>query len=158
MKRLLIGLIVFFMTLAYSYGQTVLVRPNAAIGYFSAGDVNGLAYNYGFKALLSSNEFQRYGILADHLIIPGSERVSYLRTGIIIEQVLFGYFNTGIGTIGYINLVHAGQNSFGLYTHLGFEYKFTSRFNIVSSYQSDFIFRRHFSMYNAFLLGFGVQF
>ena len=158
MKKLIIGLIFILAVNAFSYGQTVLVRPNVAIGYFSASDIRGLAFNYGVKVLLSSNDFQRYGILVDHLTIPGSNQVSYLRTGIMIEQILFGHFNTGIGTIGYINLAQTGQNTFGLYTHLGFEYNFTRRLNIVVSYQSDFIFRKHFSMYNAFLIGFGIQF
>ena len=158
MKKLTIGLVLVLMINVFSYGQTVLIRPNVAIGYFSSSDIRGLAFNYGLKVFLSSNEFQRYGILVDHLIIPGSNQISYLRTGIMIEQILFGFFNTGIGTIGYINLVNPGQNTFGLYTHLGFEYNFTRHLNIVVSNQSDFIFRRHFSMYSAFLIGLGILF
>ena len=57
----------------------------------------------------------------------------------------------GIGTIGYINLIDKGDNPFGIYTHLGFEYNFTKYFNLFASYQADFIFRKHFTMYNAFI-------
>lgn len=158
MKKTAIGLILLVTIHVFSYGQTVLIRPNAAIGYFSAADFRGLALNYGLKLFLPSNEFQRYGILIDHLTMPGNNQLSYLRAGIMIEQVLFGFFNTGIGTIGYIDLSQARQNTFGLYTHLGFEHNFTRHISIVVSNQSDFIFRRYFSMFNAFLIGLGIQF
>ena len=157
MKKIAIILLLFFMTLSFSYGQTVLIRPNAAVGYLSSGDISGLALNYGIKLHLSANEFQRYGILVDHLFIPSNKNVSYLRTGLMIEQVIFKYFNMGIGTIGYINLVQTGENPFGLYTHLGFEYKFTKHIGILASYQSDFIFRKRFTMYNAFQFGLDIQ-
>jgi len=68
MKKFIIGLILVLTVTAFSYGQTVLIRPNAAIGYFSASDTRGLAFNYGVKVLLSSNDFQRYGILVRHQI------------------------------------------------------------------------------------------
>jgi len=141
-----------------SYRKIGLIRPNVSIGYLSANDVKGLTYNYGLKVLLTANEIQRYGIILDHLKISNNDQLSYLRTGIFIEQVLFQHFNMGIGTIGYINLVQKGENPFGLYTHLGYEYKITRHINIVVSYQSDFVFRKHFTMYNAFLVGLGMQF
>jgi len=156
MKRFTGVLMLLIVPLFHSYGQTVLVRPNAAVGYLFASDASGLAYNYGLKVLLSANEFQRYGILVDHLFVQGNENVSYLRAGLMIEQILFGHFNMGIGTIGYVNLVQRGKNAFGIYTHLGFEHRFTERINILVSYQSDFVFRRRFAMYNAFKIGFGI--
>jgi len=140
-----------------SYGQTVLIRPNAGVGYLSANDFKEMAVNYGLKIHLTANEFQRYGILFDYLFIPKNDHLSYLRTGIMLEQILFKYFNMGIGTIGYIDLAQKKEYTFGIYTHLGYEHKFTKHFNIVSSYQSDFIFRKNFTMYNAFLFGMGIQ-
>jgi hypothetical protein len=157
MKKIAVTFILFFTIISFSHGQTVLIRPNAAVGYLYADDISALAVTYGLKVHLSANEFQRYGILFDHLFVPNNDQISYLCTGLMIEQVLFKYFNMGIGTIGYINLVQTGDNPFALYTHLGFEYKFTKHFNIVASYRSDFIFRKHFTMYNAFLLGAGIQ-
>jgi hypothetical protein len=150
--------ILLFVVLAGTvYGQTVLFRPNASVGYFSSSDMKGLSYDYGIKILLSANEKQRYGIKLDQLNLTGDNALSYLVTGIFIEQVLFKYFNMGIGTVGYINLHQEGDNPFGLYTHLGFEYSFTKKLNILAAYQSEFIFRSSFTMNNAFALGIGLK-
>jgi hypothetical protein len=157
MKKIIPALTLLFLVSAVSHGQTVLIRPDTAIGYFSADDMKGWVSANGLKLHLSANEFQRYGILVNHLCAPNDNQISYICTGIMIEQVLFKYFNTGIGTVGYINLVQKGENPFGLYTHLGFEYQFTKYFNIVAAYRSDFIFRKQFTMYNAFMLGLGLQ-
>jgi hypothetical protein len=113
--------------------------------------------SYGFKLHLSANEFQRYGLIVNHLFLPENDLFSYLCTGIMIEQVLFEYFNMGIGSVGYINLAQTGENPFGLYTHMGFEYHFTEYINIAAAYRSGFIFRSKFTMYNAFLFGLGIQ-
>jgi hypothetical protein len=158
MKIINLSLILFFVLIFPSYGQTVLIRPNASIGYLSSDDANGLAVNYGIKVHLPANEFQRYGILVDHLFVPNNKDFSYLRAGLMLEQVVFKYFNMGIGTIGYINLVEKGEYPFGIYSHLGFEYKFLEYFHILVSYQSDFIFRKNFTMFNAFMFGAGIQF
>jgi len=140
------------------YGQTVLIRPNGSIGYCKADDIKGLSYTYGLKILLMSNDFQRYGIKVDHLNILANEKHSYLSTGLFIEQVVFKYFNMGIGTVGYINTVQWGENPFGVYSHLGFEYNFSKLFSMVAAYQSEFIFRKSFTTNSAFLFEIGVRF
>ena len=155
MKKFIFVLALFFMTLSFSYGQIILIRPNASVGYAFADDTKGLTVNYGLKVLLFANKFQRFGILVDHLFILSDDNVSYLRAGLMLEQVLFKYFNMGIGTIGYINMVQKGENPFGIYTHLGFEYNFSKHVGILAAYQCDFIFRKPFSMNNAFQLGLG---
>jgi hypothetical protein len=158
-KSGIFGLIFTLFFLAGNvYGQTVMLRPNSSIGYFSAGDAKGLSYTYGAKILLTANEFQRYGIKADHLNVLTDNRKSYICTGLFVEQVLFKHFNTGIGTVGYINTIEPGENPFGIYTHLGFEYCFNKNTGIVASCQSDFIFRKSFAMNNAFLLEIGLKF
>jgi hypothetical protein len=159
MKKLGVVLFFAFFLLAGDiYGQTVLVRPGGSVGYCKADDMEGLSYTYGLKILLMSNDFQRYGIKVDHYNILADEYHSYLSTGIFIEQVLFKFFSMGIGTVGYINIIDWGENPFGLYTHLGFEYNLTKWFSIVAAYQSDFIFRRSFTMNSAFLLEIGFRF
>jgi len=139
------------------YGQTVLIRPGASIGYCKADDMKGKSYTYGLKVILMANEFQRYGVKIDHLNILADDTRSYLSTGLFIEQVLFKHFNMGIGTVGYINTIQKGENPFGLYTHLGFEYNFKKWLGIMAAYQSDFIFRKSFTMNNAFLLEIGFR-
>jgi hypothetical protein len=156
MKRLYVFLLFCFLA-GTVYGQTLLFRPNASVGYFYAGDMSGLSYDYGIKILIAANDFQRYGVKIDHLNLTGDTAKSYLVTGIFLEQVMFKYFNMGIGTVGYINLKQGGENPFGIYTHLGFEYSFTGRFNIMAAYQSEFIFRDPFTMNNAFTVGIGFK-
>jgi hypothetical protein len=159
MKKINVILVFALFLLAGNiYGQTVLVRPGGSVGYCKADDMEGLSYTYGLKILLMSNDFQRYGIKIDHFNILSDETYSYLSTGIFIEQIVFKYFNMGIGTVGYINTIQWGENPFGLYTHLGFEYNFTKWFSIVAAYQSEFIFRKSFTTNNAFLLEFGFKF
>jgi hypothetical protein len=156
MKKIGLFLVfVFFLLAGNIYGQTVLIRPGGSVGYCNADDMKGLSYTYGLKILLMSNDFQRYGVKIDHLNILADETYSYLSTGIFIEQIVFKYFNMGIGTVGYIN---TAENPFGLYTHLGFEYNFTKWFSIVAAYQSEFIFRKSFTMNTAFLLEIGFRF
>jgi len=158
MKKLIFVLMLFVLLFASNvYGQTVLIRPCSSVGYFSADDLSGLSYTYGLKILLMANEFQRYGVKIDHLNILADETHSYLSTGLFIEQIVFKYFNMGIGTVGYINTIQWGENPFGLYTHLGFEYNFNKWFSIVAAYQSEFIFRKSFTMNNAFLLEVGFK-
>jgi hypothetical protein len=140
------------------YSQTVLIRPGGSVGYCSADDMEGLTYTYGLKVLLMANEFQRYGVKIDQYTILADDTHSYVSTGLFIEQIVFKYFNMGIGTVGYINTIQTGENPFGLYTHLGFEYNFLKWFSVVAAYQSDFIFRKSFTMYNGFLLEIGFKF
>ena len=157
MKKLFFLLVLVFLMSSFSYSQTFLIRPDAGIGYLSADDISGWAANYGLKIHLSANEFQRYGLIVNHLFIPSNDQVSYLCTGLMIEQVMFKYFNMGIGSIGYINLVQTGENIFGIYSHLGFEYNLSKYINILASYRSDFIFRKSLTQYNAFLFGIGIM-
>jgi hypothetical protein len=105
-----------------------------------------------------ANEFQRYGIKIDYLNILADEKLTYLSTGLFIEQIVFKYFNMGIGTVGYINTVQWGENPFGLYTHSGFEYNFNKWFGFVAAYQSEFIFRKSFTINNAFLFEISLRF
>jgi hypothetical protein len=159
MKKVSVVLVfALFLLAANIYGQTVTIRPGGSIGYCSADDMKGLSYTYGLKVLLMANEFQRYGVKIDYLNILADEKHSYLSTGLFIEQVVFKYFNMGIGTVGYINTIQWGENPFGLYTHLGFEYNFLKWFGIMAAYQSEFIFRKSFTMNNAFLLEIGFKF
>jgi hypothetical protein len=158
MRKMGVVIVMFILPLAGNiYGQTVLIRPGSSIGYCSADDMRGLSYTYGLKILLMSNGFQRYGVKIDHFNILADETYSFLSTGIFIEQVVFKYFNMGIGMVGYINTIQEGENPFGLYTHLGFEYNFTKWFGMVAAYQSEFIFRKSFTMNSAFLLELGFR-
>jgi len=159
LKRLIFVFMLFALPLASNiYGQSVLIRPGGSVGYCKADDMEGLSYTYGIKILLMSNDFQRYGVKVDHFNILADDKHSYLSTGLFIEQVVFNYFNMGIGTVGYINTVQWGENPFGIYSHLGFEYNFTKWFSMVAAYQSEFIFRKSFTTNNVFLLEIGFKF
>jgi uncharacterized protein (DUF2141 family) len=134
---------------------SLLIRPNAAAGFLSAKDIKAWAFDFGGKILLSANKEQRYGLLVDYMMVPANEQLAYLRAGIYIEQVLWSHFNMAIGTIGNINLAQPGDNPFGLYSHLGFEYAFENGLSILIAYQSDWIFREAVTSYNALHIGLG---
>lgn len=149
-------LILIFLTCGLSLNaQTVMFRSESTVGYFKNDNASGLSYNYGGKIILMANNFQRYGILINHLALTGDN--SYLSLGIYLEQVIFRYFNMGIGTVGYIGLQDK-QNPFGIYSHLGFEYPFAKRFTFLSAYQGDMIFTRQFTSTNALMMGISVCF
>jgi len=157
-KKIYFILTMFFLLFASNiYGQTVIIRPGSSIGYCSADDMNGISRTAGLKILLMANEFQRYGVKIDILNISPDDKHSYLSTGLFIEQVVFNYFNMGIGTVGYINTKQKGENPFGLYSHLGFEYNFNKSFVFLVAYQSEFIFRKTFTSNNALLLEVGFK-
>jgi len=137
------------------YAQTVMFQPEASVGFYNNENEKGLSYSYGGKIILMSNLYQRYGIIINHLTFKYDK--SYLSVGIYLEQVLFSYFNMGIGTVGYIGLSD-NQNPFGLYTHLGFEYPFGNRFHVIAAYRSDMIFSQNLTTNNAFMLSFGIHF
>ena len=165
MKRLLF-LQLFIILGIYGYAQTVMIRPDASVGFFNAGDVHGISYSYGGKILLMANNFQRYGVLVDHLVVSGE---SYLTVGIFLEQLVFRYFNMGIGTVGYIGLKKR-ENPFGIYTHLGFEYPWITLFGnaaevddakrlyFLAAYQSEMIFSSPLIMNNALMMCIGIGF
>ena len=152
MRRVLLVLI-FILLCACGYAQTVIIRPDASVGFFKARDTLDLSFSYGGKILLTANNSQRYGVLIDHLVLSGE---SWLTVGIFLEQLVFKYFNMGIGTVGYIALKN-GENPFGLYTHLGFEYPIW-RFHLLAAYRSDMIFGSRYIMNNALMLGVGIGF
>ena len=153
MKRLLF-IQIFVLLGICGYAQTILIRPDASAGFFKAGDTCGLSFSYGGKIILMANNYQRYGVLVNHLVLSGE---SYLTAGIFLEQLVFRYFNMGIGTVGYIGLKN-GENPFGIYTHLGFEYPFANRLCFLAAYQNDMIFGSPLIMNNAIMLGIGIGF
>jgi hypothetical protein len=149
----------FFLISGAAYGQHVLIRPNASVGYFHGDGKTGLSFDYGAKILLAANTSQRYGIKIDHLNVfhDDNAKSSYVGAGLFIEQVIFTYFNMGIGTVGYINITSPGRNPFGIYSHLGFEYPFAKRFSLLAAYQSEIIFSGSVATNNAFMLGLGLH-
>jgi len=152
-----IWIFAFLLLAGDIYGQTVLIRPGSSIGFCYADDMDGRSYTYGLKILFMANKFQRYGVKIDRLSILTDEKKHYLSTGLFLEQVLFNYFNMGIGTIGYINTLRRGENPFGVYSHLGFEYNLNNRFSALAAYQSEFIFRKSFTSNNALLVEAGFK-
>ncbi|MHB9295522.1 hypothetical protein PilKf_01268 [Pillotina sp. SPG140] len=173
MKRI-IAVTVFVLLSFMVYGETVLdaeaeiakprepivmLTPNATVGYYFAGDaIKGLSYSYGIKILLPANELQRYGVMVDALSLTGAAGLTFLRTGIYLEQVLFRCFNMGIGTVGYIGLNNGGSHPFGLYNHLGFEFPFNKHFCAALLYQSEWIFDSPLIWNHAFMASISMRF
>jgi hypothetical protein len=141
-------------------GQSVLLRGNSSIGGFFSKESRGLSYSYGLKTMLKANDKQRYGIEVDNLVFVhnANSNSSFLRIGIFLEQVLYKYFNMGIGTVGYIDLSDKESNPFGIYSHLGFEYPFCKRYHFLLGYENDFIFRKQLMTNASFMFGIGMKF
>jgi hypothetical protein len=142
-------------------GHILMITPNASVGRYSAvgnDDIKGLSYSYGLKIILPANELQRYGILVEALTLTGEKDTTFLRTGIFLEQVLFRFFNMGIGTVGYVSLSENATHPFGLYSHMGFEYAFTKHVLAAALYQSEWIFDAPILSNNAFMVSVSLRF
>jgi hypothetical protein len=162
MKKIIVTVILVLLSvMGYASDPILMLTPNATMGYYSAygnDDIKGLSYSYGLKILLPANEIKRYGVLVDALTLTGDTDITFLRTGIYVEQVLFRCFNMGIGTVGYIGLAGSESNPFGLYSHLGFEYPFTKHFFAAALYQNEWIFDSPVISNHAFMMSVSVQF
>lgn len=161
-RSILTAILVFLCQSALC--QSLLLRPEASVGYRSIPrlHLSGIEQNYGGKILMEIKPGMRFGLKADYVRTdfkdnpaPVQERVC---TGIVLEQVLFKYFNMGIGTVGNLSLSESYNHSFTLYTHLGFEYAFPNRVILLAAYQADFQFEKHFGIVNAFRIGIGYRF
>lgn len=147
---------------SYATGQSLIVRSEASVGYMTTFDDNhSIVQNYGGKVLFGITEKQRFGLKLDYMNTDFNNVLlnrEYVGIGLVLEQVLFKYFNMGIGTVGYVPLNGYKEHSpFGVYTHLGFEYTFDSGLILLAAYQTDFIFNTRFGINNAFKVGVGYR-
>lgn len=124
----------------------VLVRPQLGAGYASAfgrGHDGGPAEHAGLRVLLAANPSQRYGLEATFLRsrIDGVVR-SYVATGVVLEQLEFGWLSMAIGTIGYVPVNGGGPCPFGVVSGLGWERRLTRTVQLFAVYRYELVFRQ----------------
>lgn len=135
--------------------QPFFVRPHASVGLgtvFGASE-SGIVQFYGLRALLAAGPTQRFGLELSWADQDFGAAGSSLRTGIVLEQVLFSNFHMAIGTIGYVDLGSSGTaHPFAVTSTLGYE----SSIGVVHwmvGFQSDFVFYQKPMNSNGLILG-----
>ena len=68
--------------------------------------------------------------------------MTYIGTGIMFEQVLWGWFNMGIGTIGYVRTTGGGPHPFGIASNLGYERWLNRSLQEFAVYRSEWLFSK----------------
>ncbi|RLA06150.1 MAG: hypothetical protein DRQ51_10220 [Gammaproteobacteria bacterium] len=125
MKTLIKSLIVAsVLLLSFNSYAEVIIRPHLAAGQFATDDISGTSTNIGARLLLSVGGVQSYGIAVNRFKLTSddlTEDEEFNSFGIYLEQVIAGWFNMGIGTVGYFGLYE--QNPVGLSTSLGWQDK-----------------------------------
>ena len=94
--------------------QNFLFRPETGYGVIGKKGI----FHAGFRLLLNSGKNQRYGLDVTYFKSKDDEFVS---VGIVLEQVLFGWLNSSIGTIGYFDYGKDNDKLFGITSNLGWE-------------------------------------
>lgn len=146
--------------------QSLIIRPEASIGFMPAANhESAMVQTYGGKLLMGLTDHLRFGLKSDWVKMDFDTHGyhfsrEYVSAGIVLEAVVFKYFNLGIGTVANFNLSDNEKfkhNPATLYTHLGFEYAFSNGLMLLAAYQADFIFTEYFGLNNAFKLGVGYR-
>lgn len=108
-----LGLLLFF-TMHAAMADEILLRPHVGTGWLDRGHYE----HAGMRFLLSANERQKYGL---ELTRINGVAGSYLATGIVLEQRLYGWFNMSIGSIAYFGQGQGNLNYPGVVANLGWE-------------------------------------
>jgi hypothetical protein len=125
------------------FSPVALIRPHGGIGYMSTlgGPDTGVSYHLGGRVLLPAFTTHRFGLEVTY-VDPrvGHGRSSLLAVGIVLEQILFGWFHMGIGTVGYVDLHGRSPHPFGIVACLGYEPARPARLSPYAVQRSDWVF------------------
>jgi hypothetical protein len=142
--------------------KTILLRPHFGLGRSDAltsGHTSGLSEHVGGRLLLQANPFQRYGLEVTALRVHLDHKATdYVGTGIVLEQVLWGWFNMGIGTVGYLRTTGGTPHPFGITSNLGYEHWLNRRLQLFAVYRSEWLFSRPTQTVSSVSLGVAVGF
>jgi penicillin V acylase-like amidase (Ntn superfamily) len=129
----------------------ILFRP-----HFGYGSVEGNSVShYGGRILLSTNNYQKYGLEVTQF---DSDENEFTSIGIVLEQRLFNWFNMSIGTIGYFDYGVDSENLIGLTTNFGWEPDNHIPFKPFITYRNDVIFGQHTDSIHSISIGFNFEF
>ena len=131
--------------------QNFLFRPETGFGLIG----NAGIYHAGFRLLLNSGNNQRYGLDVTYFKSKDDEFVS---VGIVLEQILFGWFNSSIGTIGYFDYGKDNDKLFGITSNLGWEPDNHIPIKPFVTWRNDIIFGSKIENVNSISIGFDFVF
>lgn len=109
------------------------VRPQIGVGTLD-GEVSRHA---GIRLLLDANETKKYGLELTRL---STQSTDFNVIGIVLEDRKFGWFNTSIGTVGYIGQGQGSHNYPGIVVNLGWEPMTSRAIKPFITYRIDKIF------------------
>ena len=151
-------------TLAWAESPGPMVRPFAGVGYSNSSGArgDGVGTHVGARIMLSSNEYQRFGVEITYLDLyaldDGGPDIRYAAVGIVVEQTLWNWFLLSIGTLGYIGIGDNKDKPFGIRTNLGWESNDNSGFQPFIVYRGDFIFDDPSTSVTSFSAGIRIRF
>jgi len=131
--------------------QNFLFRPEA--GYGMVG--NEGIFHTGFRLLLNSGKNQRYGLGVTYF---KSKDDKFVSVGIVLEQILFGWLNSSIGTIGYFDYGKDNDKLFGITSNLGWEPENHIPIKPFVTWRNDIIFGSNIENVNSISIGFDFVF
>ncbi len=131
--------------------QNFLFRPEA--GYGMVG--NEGIFHAGFRLLLNSGKNQRYGLDVTYF---ESKDDKFVSVGIVLEQILFGWLNSSIGTIGYFDYGKDNDKLFGITSNLGWEPDNHIPIKPFVTWRNDIIFGSKIENVNSLSIGFDFVF
>ncbi|MBI3813569.1 MAG: hypothetical protein HY279_03760 [Nitrospinae bacterium] len=136
----------------------ITVRPHAGYGYSSSANskYDGGVFHAGARFLLNSGERQRYGLEVSHFNLNGEN--DFTSFGIILEQLLWGWFNMSIGTVGYFSYGKDSDNPVGLTTNLGWEPEIFKNLTSFITYRNDIVFHNDTAVMTSVSAGLSWQF
>ena len=131
--------------------QNLLFRPEAGYGLIG----NDGIFHAGFRLLLNSGEDQRYGLDVTYF---QNKDDKFVTIGIVLEQVLFGWLNSSIGTIGYLDYGEDNDKLFGITSNLGWEPDNHIPIKPFVTWRNDIIFGKKIENVNSLSIGFDITF
>ncbi len=131
--------------------KNFMVRPTGGYGF-----IEGKGFSHaGARILLQANSNQRYGIDLTYFNCEGE---TFFSAGIVLEQILWGWFNSSIGTIGYFQYGEDNENVIGITSNLGWEPDNHIPFHPFITWRNDIIFGKKIKNVNSISLGFDFYF
>lgn len=137
--------------LKYREETSLMFRPH--FGYGSLDGEN--LFHYGGRFLLPAGETRRWGLEVTKFDGDDNE---FTALGIVLEQRLFEWFNTSIGTVGYFDYGRNSENLIGLTTNLGWEPDNHIPFKPFITYRNDVIFDTDTDVIHSISVGFSFEF
>ena len=131
--------------------KSFMLRPEAGYGLIGKETI----FHAGVRLLLKSGENQRYGLDVTYF---QSKDDKFVSVGIVLEQVLFGWLNSSIGTIGYIDYGTHDETLFGIISNLGWEPDNHIPFHPFITWRNDIIFGKTIKNVNSLSIGFDFYF